>query len=204
MGIYKLPLGIRIPRDDEYPKGYVVEEINKKRNLANIVQGYKLVEVTDKKFTHFTEINVDIDKLWSLFISLSNSIIGDKAYGLIGFKGEKPTLSKISDKQNIIDLFNKYEFELSNDGFSEFGIAYYDDNTLNEIFITTFKYVQVWTTDKEALVKALRKEGLKEKKSLNFIDEFPVVSEAISTDTEEESRSYTQILGEIKEEFEKF
>ncbi|MBL4931912.1 hypothetical protein [Clostridium paridis] len=204
MGIYKLPLGIRIPRYDEYPKGYVVEEVNKKRDSANIVQGYKLVEVSDKKFTHFTEINIDIDKLWSLFISLSDSIIGDKAYGLIGFKGEKPTLSKISDKKNIIELFSKYQFELSNDGFSEFGIAYYDDNTLNEIYITTFKYVQVWTTDKDSLVKALRKAGLKEKKILNFIDEFPVVSEAISPDEVEGILSYTQILSEIKEEFEKF
>lgn len=58
MVTYKLPIGIRIPDFEEYPGGYDAEEINKKRDSACIIEGYKLAEVQGKKFTHFAEINL--------------------------------------------------------------------------------------------------------------------------------------------------
>lgn len=202
MSIYKLPLGIKIPEFDEIPNKDDIEEIIKNRNSANIVEGYVLREVKDEKFTHYAEININADKIWDLFVSLSNILIADIAYGIVGFKDEKPILSGFAQKQKILDILYRYKFELSNDGFLTFGMAYYDDFSLNEIYISSFKYFKVWTTNKKGLIEALASFGLSEKRDLNFIDEFPVVSKALSPDKIKGVRHYTQVLDEIYKEFE--
>lgn len=201
MNTYKLPLGIRIPNFDEYPNGYNVDEINIKRDSANIIEGYKLVEVQGEKFTHFAEVNIDADNIWNLFISLSDKLIGNTAYGIIGFKDEEPTISNFTKKQRIIDILNRYNFELSNDGYIQFGIAYYDESSLNQVFITSFKYLQVWTTDSKELDETLKKYKISEQENLKFIDEFPVVSEALSDDRVRGVRHYSEVRNEIEREF---
>lgn len=201
MSIYKLPLGIRVPELDEYPDGYDVQKINSARNSSNIVEGYKLTSVHNEKFTHYAEVNIDADNVWNLLVSLSNKLLGDIAYGIIGFKDEKPILSDFAYKQNIIDIFKAYKFELTNDGYIQFGIAYYDEATMDEIFITSFKYLQVWTSNKDLLVEVLEDFNLLEQEKLNFIDEFPVVSEVLSTDTIEGIRHYSEVISGIEEEF---
>jgi len=201
MSIYKLPLGIRVPELDEYPDGYDVQEINKTRNSSNIVEGYKLSEVQNERFTHYAEVNIDVDNIWNLFVRLSNNLLGDTAYGIIGFKDEEPILSNFADKQKIIDIFKEYKFELTNDGYIQFGISYYDEATMDEIFITSFKYLQVWTSNKNLLVETLDKFNLLDQEKLNFIDEFPVVSEALSTDMIKGVRHYSEVISGIEEEF---
>lgn len=201
MSIYKLPIGIRIPSIDEYPDGYNPHEINEKRDLANITQGYKLIEVEDEKFTHLAEINIDADKIWDLFVSLSNGLIGDTAYGIIGFKDEEPILSGFTKKEKILSIFSRYKFELANDGYIHFGIAFYDDEVLNEIYVSNFKYFQVWTENKLALIETLSKFKLLEQEDLNFIDEFPVVSEALPNELINGIKHYSEVLSEIQKEF---
>ena len=98
MSTYKLPLGIRIPNDDEYPSTYNVKDINKNRNMANIIEGYTVKEFEGQKFTHFVEINIDGDKVWEVFIAISNKIIDNIAYGIIGLKDEEPKLSGFTTK----------------------------------------------------------------------------------------------------------
>jgi hypothetical protein len=201
MNTYKLPLGIRIPNFDEYPNGYNIDEINMKRDSASIIEGYNLTKVQGEKFTHFAEINIDADNLWTLFVALSEGLIGDIAYGIIGFKDEKPTMSNFTEKQRIIDILNGYNFELVNDGYIQFGIAYYDESSLNQIFITSFKYLQVWTTDSKELVETLNKYKISEQENLNFIDEFSVVSEALSAEKLSGVRHYSDVISEIESEF---
>ncbi|MCR3761927.1 hypothetical protein KYB31_23430 [Clostridium felsineum] len=180
MNLYKLPLGIRIPRNDEYPNGYDIDSINNKRNLANITEGFKITEVKGEKFSYYATINIDVDKIWDVFCSLTSSLIDDIAYGIIGFKDEKPILSKFASIERVIEVFRKYKFELTNDGYLQFGIANYDDNSLNEIFVTSFKYMTIWTNNKEQLVETLNSFGIRQVENLQFIDEFPVVSEALT------------------------
>ncbi|SHJ96937.1 hypothetical protein SAMN02745163_02953 [Clostridium cavendishii DSM 21758] len=201
MALYKLPLGIRIPKDNEYPDGYDVKSINDKRNSANIVEGFTIKEVVGEKFSHYVEINVDVDKIWSLFCSLTRNLINDVAYGIIGFKEEEPTLSKFSKLEKIISIFQKYEFELVNDGCLEFGIANYNENSLNEIFITSFKYIKIWTNNKEGLIDVLNSFEIQEIENLQFIDEFPVVSQALSNSFNKEIRHYSEVIECIEREF---
>lgn len=196
-----MPIGIRVPRIDEYPDGYSPHGINEKRDLSNITQGYKLTEAGDEKFTHVAEINIDADKIWNLFVSLSNALIGDTAYGIIGFKDEEPILSSFTEKEKILDIFSRYKFELANDGYIHFGIAYYDDTILNEIYVTNYKYFQAWTGEKLGLIETLSRFKLSEQKDLNFIDEFPVVSEALSSKQINGIKHYSEVLSEIEKEF---
>lgn len=117
MAMYKLPIGIRVPDASECINGYDINEIEEKRNAANIIEGYKLRNAQEQKFTHFAEINIDSDKIWGLFETLSNNLIGNVAYGILGYKDEEPILSQFTEKRKIIDIFSKYKFELTNDGF---------------------------------------------------------------------------------------
>jgi len=169
--------------------------------LANIVEGYTIREVTNEKFTHFAEINVNADTIWDLFVSLSNTLFADVAYGIIGSKGEEPILSNFTQKQKVFDIFQKYKFELSNDGYLLFGMAHYDDSSLNEIYITNYKYFKVWTTNERGLREVLANFGLLEKKDLSFIDGFPVVSKALTRDEIKGLRDHSQVLNEIGKEF---
>ena len=203
MALYKLPIGIRIPNNDEYPKGNDVKSINDKRNLANIVQGFALKEVKGEKFSYYAEVNIDADKIWSVFCDLTNKLIGGVSYGILGFKDEKPKLSGFSKTENVIKIFEKYKFELTNDGYLEFGIANYDEKSLNEIYVSSFKYMNIWTTGKELLVETLNSFGIQQIENLQFIDEFPVVSQALSDTIVKGINHYSQVMESIEREFEK-
>jgi len=203
MAFYKLPIGIRIPKDNEYPNEYDVKSINDKRNSANIVEGFIIEKVSGEKFSYFVEVNIDADKIWDIFCNLSSKLIDDVAYGILGFKDGEPILSRFTEKEKLINIFEKYKFELTNDGYLEFGIAYYDENTLNEIYISSFKYMKIWTTRKELLVDILNNFRIKQVDNLQFIDEFPVVSEALSENTFNGIRHYSEVLECIEREFRK-
>lgn len=203
MALYKLPLGIRIPKNNEYPNGYGVKSINDKRNSANIVEGFIIKEVSGEKFSYLAEINIDADKIWHVFCSLTNKLIDGVAYGILGLKEEEQILSRFTKKERLINIFEKYKFELTNDGYLEFGIAYYDEDTLNEIFVSSFKYMRIWTMKKETLVEDLNSFGIKQIEDIQFIDEFPVVSEALLENAFNGVSHYSEVIEYIDGEFKK-
>lgn len=201
MSLYKLPLGIRIPNNDEYPSTYDVKEINDNRKNANITEGYTITEVSGEKFTHYVEVNADSDKVWDLFCAIANKMIDKASYGIIGLKDEEPILSDFNTTENLIRIYKEYSFELTNDGFLQFGIANYSNNSLNEIFVTNFKYMKVWTDQKDILIETLNSFGIYFVENLHFIDEFPVVSEALSCDKVNGIRHYSNVIEAIEQKF---
>lgn len=201
--MYKLPKGIRIPEKTEYPASENYDEIQKKRELANINEGYIIKAVENKKYTYIVEVNIDIDKLWDLFEKLSNNILPEIAYGIINLRDEKPVLSNFVKKEKIIELYLNYYYELLNDGFLEFGIAFYNDKIMNEIYVRSFKYIQIWTSNLKELINVFEEFNLKEYKILNFIDEFPVVSIALESNNEIKIKHYTDVFDEISKKFQK-
>lgn len=203
MSLYNLPLGIRIPTSEEYPKENDVKSINDKRDLANITQGFVLSEVSGEKFSYYAEVNIDAEKIWDVFCSLTNKLIDEVAYGVIGFKEEEPVLSDFTKTERLVEIFSKFKFELTNDGFLEFGIASNDEKALNEIFISSFKYMRIWTTRKESLIQILNSFGIEQMENLQFIDEFPVVSEALSDSIVNGISHYSKVMEWVEEEFNK-
>jgi hypothetical protein len=203
MPLYKLPIGIRIPKDDEYPKGHDIKSINDKRDSANIVEGFTISEVSGERFSHYAEANIDASKIWGVFRSLTNNLINESAYGIIGFKEEKSKLSRFTTMEKIIGIFQRFEFELTNDGFLEFGIATYNERSLNEIFVTSFKYMNIWTDKKECLVETFKSHGIQQMENLQFIDEFPVVTEALAGSSIKGITHYSEVIESIEREFDK-
>lgn len=203
MGLYKLPLGIRIPQNNEYPEGYNVKSINDKRNEANIIQGFTIKEVSGEKFSHYAEVNIDVDKIWDVFCCLTNKLMDGVAYGILNIRDEEPTLSDFTKAEKLIEVFGSYKIELTNDGYLEFGIANYDESSLNEIFVSSFKYMKIWTTKKELLVQTLNSFGIQKIENLQFIDEFSVVSEALSSNIVKGIRHYSEVMEGINREFRK-
>ncbi len=160
-------------------------------------------EVSEQKFSYFAQVNMDDDKIWDVFCGLTNKLIESAAYGILGFKEEESILSRFTQKERLINIFEKYKFELTNDGYLEFGIAYYDESTLNEIFVSSFKYMNIWATKKEPLVQVLNSFGIKQIENIQFIDELPVVSEALLENASKDVNHYSEVIEHIDGEFKK-
>ena len=199
--MYKLPIGIRIPSHDEYPSGYDIDKLDSERASANIVEGYRIDEVHNNKFTYFAEINIDADKIWDLYIKLTRALIPERAYGLIAFKDAEHELSDFADRERVLGLFADYKYELTNDGYLEFGIAHYDDISLNEVLVKSFKYLQVWISNRDKFISVMNEFGLLQYNNLQFIDEFPVVSESLTNIIPQGTRHYSLVIEEIKKKF---
>ncbi|PJZ58001.1 hypothetical protein [Leptospira barantonii] len=200
-----LPIGIRPPHPTEYPKGYDIELINTNRERAKIVPGYKICNPTEQeKFSAYIEVNVNADELWSVFLGLVEIIIPDDSYGIIGFKDEEYNLSPYTSKKHLLNLFLQYRFELLNDGFLAFGIAHNDEYSLNEVLVESFKYIKIWTTEESRVRELLHYFSLEVHDDLQFIDEFPVISESLSLKDFPEVRSASTIIENISQEFDKW
>jgi hypothetical protein len=199
---YKLPQGIQIPKRIDYPKGYDYNEINQKREQATIAEGYKITKVEGENFQYFTMINIDADRIWNLFIALANTLVKDhEAYGILGIKEEDPHLSNFTNCDHLIELFKEYRFELTNDGFLHFGIASEDSNILNEVYVSNYKYLQVWSEHIEDVISVLSQFCLKEHNDLRFIDEFPVISKALSPKKNPLIRHYMEVIEQLEKAF---
>lgn len=68
--MYKLPEGIRIPNNIEYPENFDVEEIHRKRKSANIVEGYTISNIKENKFNFYAEISTIVWYLMKYRIGL--------------------------------------------------------------------------------------------------------------------------------------
>ncbi|URZ04039.1 hypothetical protein [Clostridium felsineum] len=109
--------------------------------------------------------------------------------------------ANFTNTERVIEVFRKYKFELTNDGYIQFGIANYDDNSLNEIFVTIFKYMTIWTNNKEQLAQTLNSFEIQQLETLQFIDEFPVVSEALVANEDNVIKHSSNVIGGIEKEF---
>lgn len=139
-----------------------------------------------------------------MFATLTQNLMQGSAHGLIGLKQEDPSYSDSIDIKTILKIFEPYKFELLNDGFLEFGIIKSDSKTLNEVFVTSFKYIRVWTNDINTLTATLKQLKINEIPNLQFIDDFPIDSYALKADKEKGIRHYTEIIENIENEFIKY
>ena len=61
--------------------------------------------------------------------------------------------------------------------------------------------MRIWTNRIEMLVNTLNSYGIQQTKNLQFIDEFPVVSEALTPNIIKGIRHYSEVIKCIKQEF---
>ena len=165
----------------------------------NIVNGYVVGESDDSRFKYYFEINIDSSKVWDLFWDIENVLFAelDEIYCVYGLKDEEAELSDYKDKSFIKKTLEKYKFSIVNDGFLSVGIAF-DKVIVEEVFIESYKYLKVYTSQFDKIVEILGKYDLKENPNLRFIDEFIVASESMA-DEEKGIPHADTIVEELRE-----
>lgn len=176
----QLPPTIRTARPDEIPARSELIDRIMSRHTANIVEGFTLREnqSTDLPFKFYAEINVDNQNLWALFTTLFLQL-PEKICLIYGHIDDAPAYSPYLDKYKIFNVLEPYKVELCNGGFLEFGVLHQQETYLEEIFIKKSKYIQYWGMDEARFRSTMTQYDIYEVEGLNFIDEYPLVTEAL-------------------------
>ena len=177
----QLPPTIRTPRSDEVPQHQDILDNIQRRQTANIVEGFTLRENSshEQPFTFFCEINIDNSNLWHLFKTFLLQF-PDDVYFVYGHKDDDtPNSSPYKDKFEILNILSPYEVELTQDGLLKFGVAFHSSDHFEEVFITPAKYIQYWGVNPEPFAKIMRAFSLTQIDELNFIDEYPLLTESL-------------------------
>ena len=194
----KLADGIRPPRADEYPAGTDAAKVDALREAANIRPGYRLRAEADERFV--AEVNVDVDRLWSVFEALA-FVVPEPISGILGFKDDDPMFSEYADKASVLAALYSARDELSHDGFLAFGVIHQTADANEEVFVTSAKYLRVWGADVERFRAIMQRHDLERVDDLAFIDEFPIVSESLRVVRGGEARHHDEVIADVRERF---
>ncbi|MCU7548747.1 hypothetical protein OCK74_06440 [Chitinophagaceae bacterium LB-8] len=180
MKLLQLPPTIRTARPDEVPKRPEFLDKITASKAANIVEGYVFHynESHDLPFRFFAEINVDNKNLWTLFKTLFLQL-PEEICLVYNYKDDEPTYSGYTNKYEVLNKLEQFNVEITQDGFLEIGALFNDENFMEEVFIRSPKYLQYWGVDEERFRKTMTEFELYEVPALNFIDEYPLVTEAL-------------------------
>jgi hypothetical protein len=173
------PTGVRFPRENEFPRGY--EEARARIASANVTTGWTQKESESGGFAAYFEVNVHAPRLWQLVRDLARAILPEAAAPIVGLKDEEPILGPYTTRDAAIAVFEPFVEFLQHDGFLEFGLIFQRAGRTEEVFVESVKYLKVWTNQPTVVQAVLREHALPEVMDLQFIDEFPRVSESLRT-----------------------
>lgn len=165
---------------------------------AHITTGYIRDDVGGKTFGSYFEANVHAPNIFAVFNSLAQGLLPEIAAPIVGIKDEEPTLGPYTYLESAISVFEPHIELLQNDGFLEFGVTFQDEGKVEEIFVKSSKYFQIWTSQPEIVVRVFEEHNIPLCESLEFIDEYPMVS--ISLDANGNA-AWPGVLGAIKDAF---
>lgn len=176
-----LPITIRSATEAELPKTEALLERVRLKKDALLVNGFSFIDKQEEstQYNFYSEINIDNPFLWAMIKRLIMDFPDDICL-VFNHIDADPTYSKYADKFEMLNKLDKYHQELSMDGYLEFGIMYQDDEILLELFIPKAKYIQFWGMDEVAFRTAMQEFNLTEVPSISFIDEYPMITEALA------------------------
>lgn len=150
--------------------------------LARITTGYTLHLANDQPWETYIEANVHATSVFEVFRKLGFALMPDVAAPLIGIKEEDPIFGPYTDRAWAVALFEPYVDLLQNDGFLEFGLVHQSESDFEEVFVASSKYFKIWTNKGHGAEEILKSAGIPRCESLEFIDEYPMVSLSVSED----------------------
>lgn len=197
----ELPITIRQPRLDEVPNDKDIIDLMEKRKSANIVEGFKFFPNTTHElpFDFYSLININNSRLWNLFLSLSK-ILPDNISAIYNLYEEEPIYSPYLKKEDVLNALALYKYELTLDGFIEFGVIFNVKDKLEEIFVTEAKYIKFWGVNESSFRQIMNEFNLAEIPDISFIDEFPKVVEAL-TEKDQNAKRPEVIIDELNSLF---
>lgn len=169
-----LPATIRVPVPEDFPHREDIEDLLLKRQEANITQGFvtRPNKTPVLPFEFLADININNNRLWQLFVALSNNMPGQVCctYGL---SGEDAVTTGLLDKAFIVKTLQRFEQEVTMDCSMEFGLLHHTKGALTEIVITECKYIKYSGSNMPLFLQQMAGFGLKEIRGLAFVDEYP-------------------------------
>jgi hypothetical protein len=192
------PLGVRFPTEDEFPLGYEAEQA--RIASAHITTGYVVNASTASGYRAAVEANVHAPQLWTVFRAVAEAILPTVAAPIIGVKDEEPTLGPYTDRTLALNVFTPHVHLLQNDGFLEFGVIFQHQGQTEEVFVPSPKFLRIWTNQEETVRRVLEMNGIPEVPTLQFIDEYAMVSDSIRSD--DGDASWPDVVDALKAAFE--
>jgi hypothetical protein len=174
--------GIRPARPDECPPDHQDAIDAARRAAATVfVPGFTVRRPSEPGATYVADfqINVHASELMDLFGELARAIIGEIAAPIVGLKDEPPEFGAYTDRDAALEAFAPHHRSLTHDGFLGFGIIFQVTDRTNEVFVHPSKWLQVWTTDPDAVRAVLERRGIREVADLAFVDQFPLISSSL-------------------------
>lgn len=180
----------------------IMLQINEAEN-NKIVEGYRLFTDIDSKhvFKFYAEVNIDNDRLWSLFKALMIAMPEDLKL-IIGHKdddNDELHHGEYCDKYTLHNKLEPYSKELTQDGFLKFGVGYNSEDYSEEVFVTCAKYIQYWGMNRERFQNIMHKYSLYEVKDMELIDSYPMVTTVLQLFDDKVLETY-EVLAKLKEE----
>jgi hypothetical protein len=192
----RFPRGVRLAIEEDLPKKDRAEKLTRIA-AARITTGYVAKTVADAGYSTYFEINAHADEVWKVFEALAARLLSDVAAPLIGWKDAEPTIGIYTEKAAAISLFSPHVESLQHDGFIQFGLMFQSEGKTEEILVKGSKDLQVWTNQPAICEETLLALGLSKVEALQFIDEFPRVTERLVGDP-----SSQEIISSITNSFE--
>jgi hypothetical protein len=177
-----LPPTIRTARPDEVPKDEKILNRIVEREHANIVEGYtlKLNTSDELPFEFSAEINIDNNRLWLLFKTLTLQLPEEVAC-IYHHIDDEPTYGIYTDKFTLLNHLEQYKIEIAQDGFIEIGVIFNNEEFLEEAFVKRAKYIQYWGMDQIRFEDTMHEFELYQLDDINFMDEYPLTTESLKT-----------------------
>ena len=173
----ELARGVRFPRDDEFRAGQEQERALVAQ--ARLVTGFVSRDARSDSFSTYFEANVHASDIWQCFSDLVSALLPEVAAPLIQFKGEEPIYGPYVKRAEALAAFQPHAMFLQHEGYLGFGMMFQYQGRTEEVFVHNAKYLKVWTNQPEAARNVFMAHEVKEVPDLHFIDEYPMVTEAL-------------------------
>jgi hypothetical protein len=172
---------VRFAHSDELPGASRTEALER-ISRAKITTGYCVKDKLSGSFSSYVEANVHADQVWQVVRELARAILPTVAAPIVGVKEDEPILGPYTTRTGALQVFEPFIDGLQNDGFLEFGMIFQQGGRTEEVFVASVKYLKVWTSQLAAVRAVLEGYSIPEVPALEFLDEYPRVSESLRPD----------------------
>jgi hypothetical protein len=178
----RFPRGVRLAAEADLPRSKDKSDKLARIQTANITTGFVLTTNVDPGFFAYIEANVHADEVWSAFETLAARLLPDVSAPLVGWKDGEATLGPYTNKEAALAVLREHAESLQHDGFIEFGLMFQQDGKTEEVMVKGSKDLRIWTNNPAVATEVLSSLGIPSVKKLQFIDEYPRVTERLVGD----------------------
>ncbi|SRR5258708_1002519 len=178
----RFPRGVRLAAEADLPRSKDKSNELASISRANITTGFVLTTSADPGFSTYIEANAHADEVWTAFEALASRLLPEVAAPLVGWKDNEATLGPYTDKAAALAVLRAHAESLQHDGFIEFGLMFQQGGKTEEVMVKGSKDLRIWTNNLAVAAETLSSLGIPRVEKLQFIDEYPRVTERLVGD----------------------